>query len=292
MQGHHRSRCGRASLISRYTFDLGQCISRQRGEQAWRAAAMEQALASRAKSEFLANMSHELRTPLNAIIGFSDLIAGGGLQSADKTAEYARLINSAGKHLLAIISDILDVSKIESGTFELDLEMYPLRELILGAVSMVEHRIAGKGQLLFVNLPQNLPLVHADARRVKQIVANLLSNAHKFTPKGGRITVTAAPAEDGFVAVCVRDSGIGMNPENIAVALQPFGQVNASRARQSEGTGLGLPIAKALVEQHGGRFRLESVEGKGTAITFTLPADTLPPDTALAGRAGFREISS
>jgi two-component system, cell cycle sensor histidine kinase PleC len=292
MQGHTRSRCGRTSLISRYTFDLGQCISRQRGEQAWRAAAMEQALASRAKSEFLANMSHELRTPLNAIIGFSDLIAGGGQLPSGKAAEYARLINGAGKHLLAIISDILDVSKIESGTFELDLEMHPLRELIVGAAAMVEHRIAEKGQLLFINLPQDLPMVCADGRRLKQIVVNLLSNAHKFAPKGGRITVTASSAEGGFIAVCVRDNGIGMSPESVALALQPFGQVDARRTRQSEGTGLGLPIAKALVEQHGGAFRLESAEGKGTAITFTIPAGTLPPRTAQAGRTGFREISS
>jgi len=271
MDGHRRSHRERASLLSRYTFDLGQCVSRKRGERAWRAAAMEQALASRTKSEFLANMSHELRTPLNAIIGFSDLLGGPGTPAA-KTAEYARLINGAGKHLLAIIGDILDVAKIESGTFELDLAPHSLRELIVGAVSLVEHRIAEKGQLLFVNLPQNLPMVQADGRRVKQIVANLVGNAYKFTPKGGRITVTAAPIEDGGVAVSVSDSGIGMSPEDIAVALKPFGQVNAGRSRESQGTGLGLPIAKALVERHGGALRLESAEARGTTVTFTIPA--------------------
>jgi len=272
MDGHRRTRCERASLISRYTFDLGQCVSRKRGERAWRAAAMEQALASRAKSEFLANMSHELRTPLNAIIGFSDIIAGHGTLPAAKAAEYAGLINGAGKHLLAIISDILDVAKIESGTFELDLQLHSLRELIVSAVSLVEHRIADKQQLLFVNLPQILPMVQVDGRRLKQIIANLLSNAHKFTPKSGRITVSAGPVEGGCIAVCVRDSGIGMSAEQIAVAMTPFGQVNSGRARQNEGTGLGLPIAKALVEQHGGTLLLESVEGQGTAVIFTIPA--------------------
>jgi two-component system, cell cycle sensor histidine kinase PleC len=272
MDGHRRTHCERASLLSRYTFDMGQCVTRKRGEQAWRAAAMEQALASRTKSEFLANMSHELRTPLNAIIGFSDIIAGHDALPTGKTAEYAGLINEAGKHLLAIISDILDVAKIESGTFELDLQLLPLRELIVGAVSLVEHRIAGKQQLLFVNLPETLPLVRVDGRRLKQIVANLLSNAHKFTPKGGRITVTAGPAEGGCIVLCVRDSGIGMSAEEIAVAMEPFGQVNSGRSRQNEGTGLGLPIAKALVEQHGGTLRLESVEGQGTAVIFTIPA--------------------
>ena len=136
------SRQGRSSLLSRYIFDLGQCVSRQRGERALKAAAIEQALASRAKSEFLANMSHELRTPLNAIIGFSDIIAGQPKLAHDRAVEYAGLINDAGKHLLAIISDILDVAKIESGTFELDLDLHPLREILVNATSLVEHRIA------------------------------------------------------------------------------------------------------------------------------------------------------
>ena len=268
MMGSGRSR--RTGLLSRYTFDLGQCVSRKRGEQALRAAAMEQALASRAKSEFLANMSHELRTPLNAIIGFSDLIGcQRGLQQA-KAVEYAGLINHAGKHLLDIITDILDVSKIESGTFELDREIYPLRELITGAVTLVESRMVEKHQTFALRLPDTLPLVSVDARRVKQVVINLLSNAHKFTPEGGRIALAAA-ADRELVTVSVRDTGVGMNADQIVVALKPFGQVNASRSRAHEGTGLGLPIAKALIEQHGGAFWIESAEGQGTTVSFTLP---------------------
>ncbi len=269
----HQTRQGRQSLLSRYTFDLGQCVSRKRGERAWRAAAMEQAIASKAKSEFLANMSHELRTPLNAIIGFSDIIAFQGSLPQERTVEYAGLINNAGKHLLNIISDILDVSKIESGTFELDLGAYPLRDVLMSAVSLVEQRIADKKQSLSVLIPDSLPLVHADARRLKQITINLLSNAHKFTPSGGKIMLAAARVDGRFVAITVRDSGVGMNSEQLVLAMKPFGQVNSGLARQHEGTGLGLPITKALIEQHGGRMWIDSAEGQGTTIVFTIPAE-------------------
>jgi len=245
-------------------------MSRKRAERALRAAAVEQALASRAKSEFLANMSHELRTPLNAIIGFSDLIGCQASIPQPKVVEYAGLINNAGKHLLDIITDILDVSKIESGTFELDRTVHPLRDLINAAVSLVEPRMAEKHQTFWLQMPETLPLVSADARRVKQVVINLLSNAHKFTPEGGRITLTALADRD-TIKVSVRDTGIGMTPEDILVALKPFGQTNTSRSRHHEGTGLGLPIAKALVEQHGGDFWIESAEGRGTTVSFTLP---------------------
>jgi len=269
MSGNGRLR--HSGLLSRYTFDVGQCVSRKRGEQALRAAAVEQALANRAKSEFLANMSHELRTPLNAIIGFSDLIADKTGVPAPKATEYARLINHAGRHLLNIISDILDVSKIESGTFELDRGLHSLGELIAAAVSLIESRIVEKHQTLALEIPEALPPVDVDARRVKQVVMNLLSNAHKFTPEGGRIRVAAVAARNS-ITVSVADSGVGMTADEILVALKPFGQVNSGLSRQHEGTGLGLPIARALIEQHGGTFWLESTEGQGTAVFFTLPA--------------------
>jgi two-component system, cell cycle sensor histidine kinase PleC len=234
---------------------------------------MEQALASRAKSEFLANMSHELRTPLNAIIGFSDLIGCKPAAAGGKATEYALLINRAGRHLLNIITDILDVSKIESGTFELDLQRHCIREIILAGAAFVEPRFAEKRQKLLLELPENLPMVMADARRLKQIVINLLSNAHKFTPELGRIAVTVAQTAGEGVTVSVRDTGIGMTPDQIAVALKPFGQIYSGRSRAHEGTGLGLPIAKALVEQHGGIFMVESTEGAGTTVSFTIPQD-------------------
>jgi two-component system cell cycle sensor histidine kinase PleC len=250
-------------------------VSRQRGERALKAAAVEQALASRAKSEFLANMSHELRTPLNAIIGFSDILATDP-DPRERTAEYARLINDAGKHLLGIISDILDVAKIESGTFELDLEALPLRELLVSAASLVEPRIAEKHQSLVVALPDRLPRVRADTRRLKQIVINLIGNAHKFTPSGGSITLAAAPLDSRTVAITVRDTGIGMSPDEIRIALKPFGQVRSGSTRAHDGTGLGLPIARALIEQHGGRMWLDSAEGRGTTVAFTMPAEEAP----------------
>jgi two-component system cell cycle sensor histidine kinase PleC len=273
MHGNSRLRRERISLLSRYSADLGQCISRERSERALRGAAMEQALASRAKSEFLANMSHELRTPLNAIIGFSDLIGdlAGGDPGAARTCEYAGLVNRAGKHLLKIISDILDISKIESGTFALDLERHALRDLIAASAALVKPRLAEKKQTLVLRLPAALPTVTVDGTRLKQVFLNLLSNAHKFTPEGGRIVVTAAPEADRTVTVSVRDSGIGMTSEQIAVALKPFGQVSSGRTRSHEGIGLGLPIAKALIEQHGGSFFVTSEENVGTTVTFTLP---------------------
>ncbi|MDE2183497.1 MAG: HAMP domain-containing histidine kinase [Alphaproteobacteria bacterium] len=254
-------------------------MSRVRAEKALRAAATEQALANRAKSEFLANMSHELRTPLNAVIGFSDLLCDQRMRASSqaKTLEYAGLINSAGKHLLGIISDILDVSKIESGTFELDHDRCSLREVIVSAAAFVETRIAEKMQVLDLNLPPLLPMITADARRLKQVVINLLSNAHKFTPNGGHIIVTATACTPGWVSVAVCDSGIGMTPEQIVVALKPFGQVRSGRTRSHEGTGLGLPIAKALIEHHGGMFSITSTENVGTTVTFTIPENGAKP---------------
>jgi len=218
-------------------------------------------------------MSHELRTPLNAIIGFSDIIADQPNLAQERAAEYAGLINDAGKHLLSIISDILDVAKIESGTFELDLELHPLRELLLAAAALVEHRITEKNQSLAVMLPDRLPMVRVDVRRLKQVVINLLSNAHKFTPAGGTITLAAAAVDHRYIAVSVRDTGIGMSPDQVLVAMTPFGQVRGDHTRSHEGTGLGLPIAKALVEQHGGRLWLDSAEGRGTTIAFTVPTE-------------------
>ena len=247
---------------------------------ALRGAAIEQALASRAKSEFLANMSHELRTPLNAIIGFSDLLGdlSAGNPVAKKTCEFAGLVNRAGKHLLGIITDILDISKIESGTFELDLERHSLRDLIAAGAALVEPRMTEKKQTLILKLPAALPTIKVDGRRLKQVLINLLSNAHKFTPEGGRIIVTATPGADGTVSVCVQDTGIGMTEEQIAVALKPFGQVSSSRARSHEGIGLGLPIAKALIEQHGGSLSITSEENAGTAVKFTLPQNNVAPN--------------
>jgi len=268
--GHKRD-----SLLSRYSADLGRLISRREAETALRAAAMESALANRTKSEFLANMSHELRTPLNAIIGFSELITTFGVDSDKarcKSVEYAALISQAGKHLLNIISDILDISKIESGSFALDTGMHSLKEIIDASIALVEPRMHERMQKLEVRIAPNLPPLSIDGRRVKQVIINLLSNANKFTPRYGTITVIATADRRDFVTVAVQDSGIGMTKEQMAQAMKPFGQIQSAFSRGHEGTGLGLPISKALIEQHGGRFFLSSEPNVGTMVAFTLPA--------------------
>jgi two-component system cell cycle sensor histidine kinase PleC len=268
--GHKRD-----SLLSRYTADLGRLISRREAEAALRAAAIESAIADRTKSEFLANMSHELRTPLNAIIGFSELISAFGTESEKtrgKSVEYAGLISQAGKHLLNIISDILDISKIESGSFALDIGTHSLKEIIEASVVLVEPRIRERLQKIEVRVAANLPMVSVDERRIKQVIINLLSNANKFTPRYGTLTVIASADRGDSVTVAVQDSGIGMNQEQMAQAMKPFGQVQSAHTRSHEGTGLGLPISKALIEQHGGRFFLSSEPNVGTMVAFTLPA--------------------
>lgn len=269
----HSSRSRRKSLLADYSTNLGELMSRRQSEAALRSAKIESDMASRTKSEFLANMSHELRTPLNAIIGFSEFIqhiAASGKPS-DKTVEYAEHIAGAGRHLLNIISDILDISKIESGTFQLTCEEYDLRELIEACTVLIEPRIREKRQVLEVKADQVLPAVPIDVRRIKQVLINLLSNAHKFTGEGGRIVLVATRTPDGGATIAVADTGIGMTKDQIDYAMTPFGQVQSSYARGHEGTGLGLPIAAALTKLHGGEFQIHSEPGRGTTVFFTLP---------------------
>jgi two-component system cell cycle sensor histidine kinase PleC len=261
------------SLLSRYAADLGRLISRTRAETALRAAAVESALASRAKSAFLATMTHELRTPLNAIIGFSEL-----LQQQDKIAipqeqavDYAGHIARAGHNLLGIVSDVLDVSRIESGAMKLDRVSVPLGEVVHAAVEVVEPQIAAKGQTLEVKIAPGLSDIEIDHVRIRKAIVNLLTNANKFTPEGGRIVVVATSESVRDLTVAVADTGIGMTPEQIQQALKPFAQVQSAYNRHQEGTGLGLTITKALVELHGGRLVISSTPDVGTMVAFTLP---------------------
>jgi two-component system cell cycle sensor histidine kinase PleC len=260
------------SLLRRFSADYGNLISRRKSELALRGAAVESALASRAKSEFLSNMSHELRTPLNAIIGFSELMqhigTDGGVDL--KILEYAGHISHAGRHLLGIVNDILDMSKIESGTFELNLDLNSIAEALGAAIAIVQPRIDAKQQRLSVQIEESIPLFAFDRRRVIQIALNLVTNAHKFTPEGGAITVAAA-LEGQAVLVAVADTGIGMTKEQVNHALKPFAQVQSSFSRDHEGTGLGLPLTKALVEQHRGTFVIMSEPQVGTRTAFLLP---------------------
>ena len=252
-------------------------MSRRRAETALRAAALESAMASRAKSQFLANMSHELRTPLNAIIGFGELIErlAPEKRSAGKPREYASHISSAGKHLLEVVNDILNISQIESGNFSLDIRMLDLRDVVPASVQMAQTRITQKQQTLEVQIPDDLPLVVGDELRVKQILINLISNASKFTSENGRLCVVAAPEGRDDVAIAVGDTGCGMSQDEVERALQPFVQIHSTHSRNEQGTGLGLPIAKALVLRQGGKFSIASTPNVGTTVKFTLPTGVL-----------------
>jgi two-component system, cell cycle sensor histidine kinase PleC len=230
---------------------------------------------SRVKSQFMANMSHELRTPLNAVIGYSEMLiedAEGDRRREQHLADLRR-INVAGQHLLGLITDVLDISEIEVGRFELCEAPVDLAAL-MGECS---HAIMARAQAAALNLvtepATSLPMVMADERRLRQIVLNLLTNAVKFTPPGGRIVLAAQAAAEGGVAVSVADTGIGMKPEEIPLALETFRQVDGGLTRRHEGTGLGLPLARTLAELHGGTLVIASAPGKGTVVTVTLPRE-------------------
>ena len=260
----------RESLLSRYSDSLGEMMMRRRNEQAMKAARAESELASRTKSAFLATMSHELRTPLNSIIGFSEVILA---LKEPKSAEYAQHIGKSGRRLLDVVTDILDISKIESGTFVLNREPTDLAEIVAAAVETMSDLIAAKSQALDVRVPQGLPLLSIDFKRIKQVLVNLLSNANKFTAERGRIILVAKRLPDGGATIAIADTGVGMSPDQIAVAMRSFGQVQGHLARTQEGTGLGLPIARGIVRQHGGELHLESQPGAGTTVFLNLPAD-------------------
>ncbi len=228
-----------------------------------------------AKSQFLANMSHELRTPLNAIIGFSEALElgmAGSLQP--RQAEYAGLIHQSGEHLHNVINDILDLAKVDAGKLELHEETaIDPRDVVDACVTLMKsHAVAGS-VALSVDATSRLPYLRADATRLKQILLNLVSNAIKFTEAGGEVVVSVRHGDDGGIAFAVRDTGPGMTEREIATALEPFGQVDASHTRRHEGTGLGLPLAQRLAELHGGSLVVSSVKGRGTTVTVTLPAE-------------------
>jgi signal transduction histidine kinase len=232
-------------------------------------------VANKHKSEFLANMSHELRTPLNAIIGFSEVLAEKMFGEVnDKQLEYLKDINSSGQHLLSLINDILDLSKIEAGRMELDLSKFDLSLALENALTLVRERALRQGVQLGLDGGGVEDWV-ADERKVKQVLLNLLSNAVKFTPEGGSVKVSAKRA-NGAVEIAVVDTGVGIGPEDQALVFEEFRQAGGDYLRKSEGTGLGLALAKRFVELHGGTLALRSEKGKGSTFMFTLPERTLP----------------
>jgi signal transduction histidine kinase len=226
--------------------------------------------ASQHKSEFLANMSHELRTPLNAIIGFSEVLSERLFgEINEKQAEYIGDILQSGQHLLSLINDILDLSKIEAGRMELEPTDFSLPGAIDNTLTLVRERAHRHGITLGRDVDERLGVVCADERKVKQVLLNLLSNALKFTPEGGRIDVRAA-VRDGAAEVSVTDTGIGIAPEDQPKVFDEFRQVGTA-AKKVEGTGLGLAISRKFIELHGGRIWVESQVGLGSTFAFTLP---------------------
>jgi two-component system, cell cycle sensor histidine kinase PleC len=261
------------SMLNEYAALVGDAVLRQRARLAEHKARIEIELAKRVKSEFLANMSHELRTPLNTVIGFSKLLSDHGKQKLTdaQVVQYAELIRDAGDHLLSVINDILDITKIQSGAYALESNEVDLIDVLHSCTESVRAAADIAGITLRENIAFNLPPVRGDDAKLAQVFKNLLNNAIKFTLKDGEVVLKAFRQGDGGVIVSVRDNGIGMTDEEARVAVLPFGQVDGGRARLREGAGLGLPIAKSLVELHGGKLLITSVKGRGTEITVRLP---------------------
>jgi PAS domain S-box-containing protein len=251
---------------------------RKRMEAALHAAREAADAASRSKSQFLANMSHELRTPLNAILGFAEILQAEYFGTLNvRQREYVGDIHRSGVYLLQVISNILDISKIEAGKDELIDETVHLATLVQTQLQLMMPQARSGDIKLVADVPPSLPALRADGVKIKQMLLNLLSNAIKFTSAGGVVTVTArletAGEQPGGLELSVADTGIGMRPEDIPVALEPFRRLDSGRSMRSLGTGLGLPITKAQIELHGGSLSIDSVAGEGTRVTLRFPAE-------------------
>jgi signal transduction histidine kinase len=238
------------------------------------AAKEEAETANRAKTEFLANMGHELRTPLNAIIGFSEVMRDGVFGPlADKYAEYATAIADSGAHLLAVINGILDMARAEANRLVLVEEEVEIARAVAFSLGTIEEMARRADIDCHSDIPEDLPQFFGDAAKLRQILINLLSNAVKFTPAGGEVRLTVERDSEDGLAFRVADNGIGIAPDKLAVALTPFGQIDGGLNRKYDGVGLGLPLAKRLVELHGGKMEIDSAPGRGTAVTARFPKE-------------------
>ncbi|MDB5735201.1 MAG: hypothetical protein JWN16_1838 [Alphaproteobacteria bacterium] len=245
-------------------------------ERALRAALRQAEIANKMKAAFLAAMSHELKTPLNAVLGFSEIIRDEvlGPVGHDMYRDYAGDIHKSGTRLLTVINDVLDVSRLEGGLLILDARPENILDVVEAAIKQAR-TITHDNRRIEIDIPADMPALQVDPRRLAQAIGNLLANALKFTPESGEVRFGAQIAADGTVLLTVEDSGIGMEQETIAAALEPFRQLDGSLARRFEGAGLGLSIAKALAELHGGALSVKSAVGEGTIVTITLPAGRL-----------------
>jgi signal transduction histidine kinase len=249
-------------------------VMQHRHNRALKRSMQQAEAANQAKSEFLANMSHELRTPLNAILGFSEMMEHEvfGKLGAPQYEEYVDHINESGRLLLDIINDILDLSKVESGRLVLKEQPVDIDALLDDIAKLMTPRVTAKSIKLEAHVPSDLPILHGDRRLFKQVLLNVLSNASKFTNHGGRIDMRAGVDANNCLYVAVEDNGIGMTPDEIIIALTPFGQAGSTMTRSHEGTGLGLPLVKSLMELHGGELEIASEKGVGTTVTMRFPA--------------------
>ncbi len=253
-----------SNITARIQAEIGLRVAKEQAE-----------FANRSKSEFLANMSHELRTPLNSIIGFSDILRQQtfGPLGSDRYPQYSNDIHASGLHLLQLINDILDVSKIEADALELSPEPVDIRNAVESCLPMIFERASRAKVVVETEIEDGLPRLVADPLRLKQILLNLLTNSLKFTPSGGDVRVEAYLGKDGGIVLAVTDTGIGIAAEDIPKVTEPFGQVESPLVRRFEGTGLGLSLVKSLTELHGGTFGIDSQVGKGTRATISFPAE-------------------
>jgi PAS domain S-box-containing protein len=252
---------------------ISDITERKRMEKDLVAAKVKAEDANRAKSMFLANMSHELRTPLNAVIGFAEIIKNEllGPINEPRYRDYAGDIHSSGKHLLQLINDILDMTKVEAGTYQLREDVCDVARMVGDSVALVRNLALQNELTVRLEVPENMPLLFADERCVRQALVNFLSNGIKFTPRGGTVTAIARVEPSGAIALAVVDTGIGMAQADIPQALAPFRQLEGSHGRKYEGTGLGLSLTKAVVELHEGTLQVESKVGVGTTVTAVFP---------------------